>query len=216
MKNLIYLLLLVFAVSCEELEENSSLSHSKIYSADFKELEHEQNLEIINIDSIKNFAELRSEMGRLTCEKKVSGLKFTANQKEYYLTGFAGCPTSRETACYFRRNHIVIKNDSLVTDLFHKKKEPIEYLGEELSNMTSHSYNFEFDEDKMRPALIHLYIDEAQPISTTKKVLKEIVEEFETINSGSPKNFFTYHILFESFDRTNIPPPPPPPQSATE
>ena len=212
MRKILYILIpfLTFS-SCETYQEQKESEIQKIYSDHFEELRNEKNFKIINIDSCQNFQELTSKMGEFTCEEITAGLSFTYDDKEYFLTGFSECPTFNGVACYFRRNIIIIKNDSIVTDLFNKEKVAIEDLEIELNDIISHPYNFKYNEQILKPALIHLYIDENQNINQTKKVLKEIVENFQKINSNQKTNFFKYNILFEDFDRTNFPPPPPPP-----
>ncbi|MCY2686786.1 hypothetical protein [Salinimicrobium sp. TH3] len=214
MKNWIYILILILTtVSCEKFEETSN--NQRVYSTDYRSLETESNFEVIDIDSVQNYSELISEMEKLTCQNKISGLKFTFQEKEYFLTGITGCPTKNETACYFARNLIIVKNDSIITDLFNNKKIPIENLQQELNEIASKPFNFQFDKDDIKPALIHLYIEKNENISTTKKVLKEIVVQFDKFNSESNPDFFKYNILFERFDRTKIPPPPPLPKDSS-
>ncbi|TQI71119.1 hypothetical protein JM79_2045 [Gramella sp. Hel_I_59] len=202
--------------SCESYLEQKEPEIQKVYSDHFTELRNEENFKIINIDSFQNFKELTSKMGECTCQDLMSGLSFTVNDKKFFLTGFSECPTFNGVACYFRRNTIMIKNDSIVTDLFNKKKVPIEELGTELNDIISKPHNFKYNKQVLKPALIHLYIDENQNINQTKKVLKEIIENFQKINSNQKSNFFEYNILFEDFDRTNFPPPPPPPPLPVE
>ncbi|MGB7785323.1 MAG: hypothetical protein WBL27_04405 [Salinimicrobium sp.] len=168
---------------------------------------------MIDLDSMSNFAELRIEMGRLTCEKRPAAITFGNEDKRYFLTGYAKCPTSNEVACYFRKNFINIKNDSIVTGAYNKRRIPIEELNSELVSLTAHPSSYKLQEDVMKPALITLYIDQAEDISTTKQVLKEIVESFEKMNTEEQPGFFEYAILFSSYDPTRIPPPPPLPSN---
>ena len=58
------------------------------------------------------------------------------------------------------------------------------------------------------PALIHLFVEDDFSISKTKKVLKEIVIEFEKIASINNADFFEYLILMENRDFTIMMPPP--------
>ena len=197
--------------SCESYQEQKETEIQKIYSDRFEDLRNEENFKIINIDSCQNFKELTSKMGAFTCQEIISGLSFTYDDKEYFLTGFSECPTFNGVACYFRRNTIIIKNDSIITDLYNKEKVAIENLNHEIDMIISKPHNFQYDKQILKPALIHLYVDKQEDISTTKRVLKEIIENFEKINSSNQKNFFEYNILFEEFDRSFLPPPPPPP-----
>ena len=207
--NYILIILLIFS-SCSNLEEKKPLN--SIFSKDYEKFQTENEIGIVDLDSVTNFSELRKKMVKLTCEGKVSGLKFELNETRYHITGFSDCPTSGEIGCYFRRNLISITNDSLIIGYGKDKiKKPINYLKTELNNIMSKSYNFRSNENKVKPALIHFYVEDKYPISTTKAVLKEIAEQFLVINSKNESDFFKYNILFEGYDITSIPPPPPPP-----
>lgn len=182
----------------------------ELYSQDFKKLRVDNEIGIVDLDSVSNFSELRKKMGQLTCEGKFPGLRFKSNDTIYHLTGSADCPTSAEISCYFRRNLLFIRNDSLVIKFGkNKKKEPIGYLKTELNEIVSKPYNFQRNENKLKPALIHFYVDDKYPISTTKRALKEIVKQFTEINTKNSSDYFKYNILFEGYDISNIPPPPP-------
>ncbi len=196
--------------SCSNFEEKKPLND--LFSQDYIRFQSENEIGIIDLDSITNFLELREKMRELTCLGKVSGLKFKLNETRYHITGFSDCPTSGETSCYFRRNHMTIRNDSLITGYGKKKeKHPISYLKTELNNIIGKSHNFKYNENKVKPALIHFYVEEKYPISTTKTVLKEIAEQFSVLNSKNDSDFFEYNILFVGYDISSIPPPPPPP-----
>ncbi|WP_157451746.1 lipoprotein [Cellulophaga lytica] len=213
MKKSIYILIfLLILSSCSNLNEKKPLS--ELFSEDFKSFEIDDKIGIIDLDSVSNFAELRQKMGKLTCEGKSSGLRFKSNDTIYHLTGFADCPTSGEIGCYFRRNLLFVRNDSLVIKYGkNKKTEPIEFLKTELNKIISKKYNFQYNENKLKPALIYFYVEDKYPIETTKRALKEIVRQFKEINSQNGSDYFKYNILFEGFDITNIPPPPPPKQN---
>ncbi len=149
-------------------------------------------------------------MGQITCEGKVSGLRFELSDTIYNVTGFSDCSNSGEIGCYFRRNVMSIRNDSLIIGYRKDKNEkPISYLKTELNKIMAKTYNFKYNENKVKPALIYFYVDDKYPISTTKRVLKEIAKQFSTINSKNSPDYFKYNILFKSFDITKIPPPPP-------
>jgi len=209
-KNLYCILIVTLLLnSCDKNEDNAF--QNNLFSQDFQKLKVKEGFEIISIDSIDNFAELRKEMGELTCEGKISGLKFDYEGRDYHLTGISRCPKSGETGCYFRKNVFNIRNDSLVFGLGDKQySKPIEYLKSELETIVATPYKYKSNEDKLKTALIHLYIKKEQPITTTKKVLKEIVEQFAKLNTVDNPEYFEYIILFESFDISSIPPPPPP------
>ncbi len=198
--------------SCSNFKEKKVLN--ELFSQDFKSFQTENKLEVIDLDSFSSFSKLRKKIGEITCKNKASGLKFEFAGTLYHITALADCPTSGEISCYFRRNLLTIINDSLIIEYGKKnKKASIVYLKTELENIIKKPYNFQHNEDKVKPALIYVFIEDKYPISTTKKVLKEIAEQFENINSGNKPDFFRYNILFESYDITNIPPPPPPPKS---
>ena len=88
-----------------------------------------------------------------------------------------------------------------------KKKEPIGYLKTELSEIMSKTYNFQYKENKLKPALIYFYVEDKYQISTTKRALKEIFKQFAEINTKISSDYFKYHILFEGYDFTKKPPP---------
>jgi transcriptional antiterminator Rof (Rho-off) len=212
MKNCNYILIFLLTLSsCSNLDEKKTLN--ELYSQDFLKFQSENDIEIINLDSITNFSKLKTQMGQITCEGKVSGLRFEFRDTIYNITGFSDCPSSGEIGCYFRRNVISIRNDSLIIGYGKDQNEkPISYLKTELNNIMAKAYNFQYNENKVKPALIYFYVEDKYPISTTKRVLKEIAEQFSTINSKNGTDYFKYNILFESFDITKIPPPPPPPK----
>ena len=210
MKNLYYIFILsLLLYSCNTFKEKKV--QNELYSQDFKKFKTQDELVLIDLDSIENFSELRKEMGKIACARKVSGIKFNFKKTNYHMTGFAYCPTNG-IGCYFGRNILIIKNDTLLTDFKNRKNNrTIENLKTELDSLISKPYNFQHDKNQLRPALIHLFIEDKYPISKTKKVLKEIAEQFESINSKNGPNYFQYHILFEDKTFFTVPPPPPPP-----
>ena len=213
MKNLNYILIFFLILgSCSNLDEKKPVY--ELYSQDFKKFQIDNEIGIVDLDSVSNFSELRKKMGELTCEGKVSGLRFKSNDTIYHLTGFTDCPTSGEISCYFRRNLLFVRNDSLVLKFGkNKKKEPIGYLKTELNEIMSKKYTFQRNENKLKPALIHFYVDDKYPISTTKRALKEIVKQFTEISTKNSSDYFKYNILFEGYDITSMLPPPPPPKT---
>jgi len=212
MKKLNYILIFFLILSsCSNLDEKKPLY--ELYSQDFKKFQVINEIEIVDLDSVSNFSELRKKMGELTCEGKLPGLRFKSNDTIYHLTGFANCPTSGEIGCYFRRNLLFVRNDSLVLEFGkNKKKEPIGYLKTELNEIMSKTYTFQHKKNKLKPALIYFYVEDKYPMSTTKRALKEIVKQFAEINTENSSDYFKYNILFEGYDITNMPPPPPPPK----
>ncbi|GAA3577901.1 hypothetical protein [Snuella lapsa] len=209
MKNLTYILFVLHVLSsCSHWGERRELK--QFYSQDFTKFQERDELVVVDLDSMANFSELRESMGQMTCAGKVAGLRFESNDTLYHVTGFADCPTSSETGCYFRRNLLFVRNDSLIIEFGKNKvKKPIGYLKTELENITRKTYNFQYRENNVKPALIHFYADDKYPIATTKKVLREIAYQFSLLNIKDSPDYFKYNILFEGFDITSIPPPPP-------
>lgn len=208
MKNLNYILILAMIFySCDTFKEKEV--RNELYSQDFIKFQTQNKLVIIDLDSIENFSELRKKMGKITCARKASGIKFNFKKTNYHITGFAECPTS-VGGCYFRKNILMIKNDSIIIDF--KNRRPIENLKSEIDSIISRPYSFQNNKNILEPALIYLYIDDKYPISKTKKVLKEIADQFENINSTIKPDYFQYDILFKSKYFFIVPPPPPPPQ----
>ena len=211
MKNLYYIFILsLLLYSCNTFKEKKV--QNELYSQDFKKFKTQNELVLIDLDSIKDYSQLRKEMGKITCNNKVSGLKVNTKTKVYFLTGFASCPTSGLISCYFGRNHIMIKNDSIIYSLSKMDESiPIENLKIELDSIKSKPYYFQYDKEVLKPALISLSMDNETPISTIKVVLGEIAEQFETIKNEKGPEYFQFHILFENMDFFSIKPPPPPP-----
>ncbi|MDO1502279.1 hypothetical protein Q2T40_19260 [Winogradskyella maritima] len=214
MKRLINFLTLILFFSCNN-EKNITIEEeglSILYTKEFKEVMTNPRFIKIQLDSIKNFSTLIDRMGELSCDRKISGLSFVYDKTEYNLIGSVPCPISADILCYFRVNHIFIKNDSLYTSRGKTKvKQPIEYLGKYIDDLIQKTYTHHYKEDKMKTAIINLNIEDQYPISTTKKVLSEIYNEFNRIALEKGEDYFKYHILFEKFVFLNIPPPPPPP-----
>ena len=195
------------------VKKDSNIVKPIEYSVDFEKYRDEDRLVIIDLDSIENYSELRMEMGRITCNEKVSGLKINTKTKVHYITGFASCPTSGVVSCYFRRNLIMIKNDSIIN---HRSINPIENLKIELDSIMSKSYNFQYNKEILKPALIYLYMDDDVSVSAIKRVLGEIAEQFQKIRINKGPDYFKYHILFEDMNFLEVKPPPPPPPLVPE
>ncbi len=213
MKKLSYVIFIVLTFICCGSPKERILE-KEVSSKDFIKYRNDDDFKIIELDSFKNFSELRKKMGRLACDGKVPGLKFKYKSRTYNSIGFSECPDFNGVADYFRRNLIIIKNDSLVTLLENKiKKEPINNLQAKLEKIALSPSNFQYGKKILKPALIHLYIDDKYPISTTKKVLKEVIKQFKNINSKEELDYFKYSILFEGAPYILIPPPPIPPSS---
>ena len=63
---------------------------------------------------------------------------------------------------------------------------------------------------------MHLYIDDKYSISKTKKVLKEIFQQFDKIKIERGPKYFPYHITVEEYDFLSISPPPQSPPLPTK
>ncbi|QCX39344.1 hypothetical protein FF125_13180 [Aureibaculum algae] len=207
MKNFsLALISLLLLNSCDDFKEKSI--KKEVFAQDYKKYYAKKELIILDLDTIKNFSELRREMEEIACDKKISGLKFKFNKINYHITGFAECPSSAG-GCYFYKNTLMIKNDSIGLDF--KNKVSIKNLKNEIDSIISKPYNFQHNKNILNPALIYLYIDDKYKISKTKEVLAEILEQFNNINTANSPDFFEYNIIFESDIFFTIPPPPPPP-----
>lgn len=197
----VFLLILYGCNSCKEKE---------VYSSSFVKYNALHKITLIDLDSIKNFSELTNQISKIVCKRKVPGLKFKSNETIYYLTGSSNCSKFSETACYFTPNIFTVKNDTLISRFNSQDNKPIEALASKLNVAVSMKGNFKSYEDKVKPAIIHLHIEDKFPISKTKKVLKEIVKQFKRINSEKSSDYFEYTILFEGYSISDILPPPPP------
>ena len=219
MKALIYMVILsIFSFSCDSTIENEladmEKSEVRVFSYAFLEKVKSPDFEVISLDAIQNFGKLNDEMAKLSCKNKFIGLQFQYQDTIYGLMGYSSCPTIDVSSCYFQRNIILIKNDSLINfggdwDI----KVPIKNLGGEIKKITAVDYNFQYNGNILKPALIHLYIEDKYPISKTKEVLREITRQFKKLNSEMGTDYFRYTILFEGYSMMDIPTPPPPPAS---
>ena len=222
MKALLYIsALFIIGVGCDrpfvnEQEDSQKLS-SEFLSSEYSEHFNQPDFETVNLDSLQNFGKLLDNMERISCANKSTGITFTFHDTIYKLMGFTGCPTSNVISCHFNRNTLFVKNDS-IKNLSGDWDEMvyIENLDKEIEKVSEVDYHFQFDKDVLKPALIHLYIENKYPISKTKAVLKEIVQQFEKINSEMGSDFFRYNINFERYSMVDIPPPPPPPEFIEE
>ncbi|WP_434020067.1 hypothetical protein [Lutimonas sp.] len=152
------------------------------------------------------------EIERISCDKKVSGLKINTKTKVHYITGFTSCPTSGEINCYFRRINIRVKNDSIFNSWSNMNESiPIENLKIELDTLMSKPYNLQYKKEILKPALISLYMDDDISVSTIKKVLCEIAEQFQRIRISKGSEYFKFNILFYEMYSFEVKPPPPPP-----
>ena len=173
MKNSFYILIyIIVSSSCSNFDNKEPID--ELFSEDFKTLSSDTTIEIIDLDSISNYSELIEQMGQLSCEGKPYGLKFRSNNTVYYVTGYTDCPSSNIINCYFRRNLLYVRNDSLVIEPG-KEKKPIRFPKTELNGIMSKTYSFQHNENQLKPALIHFYVENQYSIETTKRALKEIV-----------------------------------------
>ncbi len=186
----------------------------ELYSNNYISSKSKNNIGVINLDTVENFSELSKAMGKLSCDKRISGLRFELNDSIYNLIGYSDCPNHGEIGCFFTPNILKIRNDSLILGYGKEKSsKPISYLKQELNNIIDNPNNYQVNKNKLKPAVIYLYVDDKYPISTTKEVLKEITKEFLFINNSKHSEYFKYTVLFTGYDITKIPPPPLPPSA---
>jgi hypothetical protein len=200
-------LILLTIYSCNNATNNSLKSkdlNKEYFSNEFKISLVEKNLEIINIDSISKFSNLRKEIAQLTCEDKVPGITFSLNNNRYNLIGYAKCHTTGETKCKSASSLIYIKNDSIITDLIKNKRIYISHLQNVLSDIESGNYKYQITNNPKIPILIYLDIDDKKHISVTKTVLKEISKNFDDSNSDYYSKLNSYNILFSNYTIGNI------------
>ncbi len=221
-KSFCLLVLSMWFAHCDsDIEEQESglelTATTELISDDFLQTQMQADFETISIDSLPNFGALIKKMQKLSCKGKSVGLVFTQNDTLYKLKGWSECPTDGIISCHFNRNIIMIKNDSLKNlSGDWDKMVHISQLDEEIQSISLKDYHFQYNNDILKPALIHLYIEDRFSISKTKEVLKEITRQFKKINSERGADFFRYNILFEGFSIFDIPPPPPPPELGEE
>lgn len=210
--------LTTLSFSCDySLENNqndklSELTSSKIFSDKFLEFQVDPDFEIINLENISNFSTLIDRMQTLSCEDKYTGITYQFNDTIYHQYGYVECPTSGIISCFFNRNTIHIKNDSLKNyraslDSFH----PINSLAHQLNTMKHVDYYDSVGEPVLKQILIYLSIEDHYPISKTKEVLAEIEKQFTKANKEKSDNYYRYMIFFEKVSFPDIQPPPPPP-----
>lgn len=210
--HIVLLLMLLINISCKESYKDKNII--EFYTSDFTENDSLKNLQIISIDTLNNFSEVKAEIENAVCDNKLSGLQFRLGKVNYNITATSYCPNDRETVCFFNVNSIFIKNDSIITDFQNvNRNKVIKDLKIEIDSIISKDYNFRYKKDKLKPAAIHFYADENFSIGNIKRVLKEIVEQFEAINKVKGVNYFEYYIIFESSIFYKKPPPPPPPNN---
>ncbi|SDQ25623.1 hypothetical protein [Flagellimonas zhangzhouensis] len=224
MKNQFKVYLLICAstiyLSCENSTENYldgnpiQFSASKIYSNEYLKFEGDPKFEVINLDETSNFESLIEKMQLLSCEDKFTGLTYSLNDTIHYQYGVTICPTSNVTSCFFNRNTIRIKNDSLKNyrvsiDQYY----PIESIAEQLKTMEHVDYIDTSGNPILKKVLIYLYVEEKYPIIKTKQILSEIENQFKLANLVMGEDYYRYLLIFEEENYFDIsfPPPPPPP-----
>lgn len=210
MKKLLSIILfLPVIIGCSNYENSEiDYSTSEIFSPQFKELQKVGKLKLIALDSLKTYSDLISEMQKSTCADKVPGLVFSNKKTNYHLVGFTYCPASNSVGCYFRVNSIIISESSVIAD---EEIIDIDQFDDFLNELMANPLNYQYDENKLKPAIIRFYAEETYPIGYTKEVLSKISAAFDKIN-GTKEDFFTYTILFKNRKYRPIPPPPPPPK----
>ncbi|SHG69152.1 hypothetical protein [Flagellimonas flava] len=181
----------------------------QFFTPNYLQSNMEEGFEVLNLDTYNNYGDLLDAMETLSCEEKGIGLKFEHEGISYHTTGFAECPTSWVIDCYFNRNMVMVKNDSL---RHFTKKRHISELQNEIMEFNDYSgYQGLRGNRRLKPSLLFLYVEDKYPIAKTKEVLKEIVTQFEGINKELGHQKYRYHLQFERFSNFDIPPPPPPP-----
>ena len=190
----------------------SELTSSKIFSDKFLEFQGDPDFEVINLENISNFSTLIDRMQTLSCEDKYTGITYQFNDTIYHQYGYVECPTSGIISCFFNRNTIHIKNDSLKNyraslNSFY----PINSLAHQLNTMKHVDYYDSVGEPVLKQILIYLSIEDHYPISKTKEVLAEIEKQFTKANKEKSDNYYRYMIFFEKVSFPDIQPPPPPP-----
>ena len=203
-------------ISCDwdpDFKEYSEADHLPIlYSYGFLEQKMQSNFEVIHLDNHRNYREFLAEMRRISCENAKAGIEFTYQDTLYGLTGYTVCPSSGIIGCYFNRNIIKVKNDSLLNFAGDwEKLVHIEQFETEINRVMEVRKTFYHGYEKINPALIYIYVEDKYPIEMTKQILKEITLQFEKVNREKGPEYFKYHIIFEGYDMFDIPPPPPPP-----
>jgi hypothetical protein len=176
----------------------------EFFSNEFKRSIGEKNLEIINIDSISDFSNLRKEIGELTCKEKIPGLTFSLNNKRYNLIGYGKCDSTGEIKCKNASSLVYIQNDSIITDLIKNERIHISQLQNILLDIESDNYKYKITDNSQIPILINLDIDDEKPISVTKIVLKEIGENFDDFSADRTLNLNSYNIFFSEYVIGNI------------
>lgn len=215
MRYLIYMLCLTLVSGCEghinSTSEEIAKFEAQFYSKDFLEHKLEKDFEILKLDSFENFAELLESMEILSCEDKWIGLEFDYENISYHVTGYTECPTSGIIACHFNRNMVFVKNDSLRLSGFGEGKFHINELKTEIIKFNDYSeYHGIFGKRRLKPALVFLYVENNLPMERTKEVIKEIVEQFKSVNEELGTKKYSYQLNFERYSYLDIPPPPPP------
>lgn len=216
MGRFLYILFLGLCFSSCEKDIEIEISEPKneifqIYTKDFQEQRWQADFDLVLLDSKRNYPDFLREMYRLSCENIRAGIRFSLRDTIYNLTGFAECPNDGIISCRFNRNIFLIRNDSLKNIGYNNGgKFHISELKKEIQKIVVSPYRFHYEKQILQPALIHFYIEDDQPTSLIKEVLREVVLQFEGINAEMGKGFFKYTILFEGFSIMDIPPPPPP------
>ncbi len=202
MKNTVALfflcILILFLFSCKK-EPKQPLNKPLIiqndfYSENFLEAKTSNELEIININDFVNFSSLLKKMYQIAKTDKISGLEFNVNDTIFHITAYP-----EMGACYFRRNFIYVYNDS-ISGPFDDNKTSIKQLKTKLSNFINNPNAYKYNSENLKPAIVKIYIEDTQPMSVIKMVLKEFAICFNTLNTGNNHNFFKYYLVFDTTD----------------
>ena len=204
MKNAIPLVLLmaIFLWSCNKSKENTTeeIAISAYYTSDYITSQGEDNFTVINIDSLLNFSELNNKISEVKCNNKIPGLTFSVDKSSYNLVGCLDCAQSKFKRCKGASGFIFIKNDSIVTDLTNERKIHISELGEVLKEINNGKYKYRITDRPDLPIILNLYVEDQFSISTTKNVLKVIIDEFEQTSERYKTIVYNYEIHFEPYN----------------
>lgn len=210
MKGLCIVLVLLCLTSCEQPEH--SRESIRFTGTSLENTQRSLDYRAIDLDLLNSYTQLMDRAEDTACENEQPTLSFSLRDTIYNIPAFIDCPDDRIISCHFNRNILIVKNDSLI-NLVRTRNEfsSIENLNEELRFIISKPFNYSSRYSKMKPVLIHLYVEDQYPIITTKKVLSGIAKGFDEINRSYNTDYIKYHILLERTDLSNIPIPPPPP-----
>ena len=205
MKKLILISTLILTIyGCqspiEKSNENADFSNV-FYSNQFIENLDNEELFIIDIDSISKFSDLLNEMEQLNCENKISGLTFSNDNSQYNLIGYADCKNGKKE-CLAASSLIFIHNDSIIRDLSTNEKIHISNLSSLIQDIDNGNYKLINRQDSEIPSLIFFQVDDQYSNKLTKSVLTEVSRNFDKLDSNFKTDIKPYTIYFTKFQTT--------------